>query len=157
MTPGRILLSHNFDISPETVPALDREEFAEVFRIGLMAYPSCQCRMLSHPHWMVEILFPIADYSPQQLGEFCAQAMVNKRQLQRAEVKAPLTILVLGGLKSTPPTSTSPDALQPGNWGVDVVETHSGENFLHGIGWEATIVQRPAKSVFKVERSLLNT
>ena len=60
------------------------------------------------------------------------------------------TILVLGGIKTTPAASPSPDGLQPGNWGVDVVETLSGDTFLRSIGWDAAIAQKPADSVFKV-------
>ena len=51
----------------------------------------------------------------------------------------------------TPPTSSAPDALQPGEWGVDVVETADGNTFLQAIAWEATIASKSADSVFKVE------
>lgn len=150
-SPGRMLLSHNFDVSPDTIPALSREEFAEVFQSGLSAYKNLQCRLVNHPHWTVEILFPTNEFSPQQVGELCAQALADKRQSQQLKVDTMPEILVLGGIKTTPPTSDSPDALQPGNWGVDVVETRSGEVFLQAIAWDATIAQKPSDSVFKVE------
>lgn len=139
-----MLLSHNFDVSPDLVPALSREEFTEVFRAGLR-HPSFQCRLLDHPHWITEILFS-TEFSPQQVGELCAQALIEKRQSQRS------TILVLGGLKTTPPTSAAPDALQPGEWGVDVVETRSGEAFLQAMNWETTIADKPADHIFKVQK-----
>ncbi|MBD2355196.1 DUF2656 domain-containing protein [Tolypothrix sp. FACHB-123] len=145
-----MLLSHNFNVSSETIPALSREEFAEVFKSGLSAYENLKCRLVNHPHWTVEILFPTNEFSPQQVGKLCAQALAEKRQSQQLSAETIPEILVLGGIKTTPPTSDSPDALQPGNWGVDVVETNSGEAFLQAIAWDATIAQKPADSVFKV-------
>ncbi|WP_242046047.1 MULTISPECIES: DUF2656 domain-containing protein [Calothrix] len=149
--PGRMLLSHNFNVSPDTIPALSREEFVEVFQSGLSAHENLKCRLVNHPHWTVEILFPTNEFSPQQVGELCAQALAEKRRLQQLSTGNKPEILVLGGIKTTPPTSDSPDALQPGNWGVDVVETASGEAFLQAIAWDATIAQKPADSIFKVE------
>lgn len=145
-----MLLSHNFDVSSHDVPALSREAFAEVFREGLRMHEHLQCRLLNHPHWMVEIRFLSDLVAPPEVGELCAKALAEKRQGQHLGDSLP-SILVLGGLKTTPPTSDSPDALQPGEWGVDVVETVSIPAFLQKIAWEATISQRPADSVFKVE------
>jgi hypothetical protein len=98
----------------------------------------------------VEIRFPLETISPLQVGELCAQALTAKRQSQNLATSMP-NILVLGGLKTTPPTSSSPDALQPGEWGVDVVETTSGDEFLQKIDWDTTVSQRSADTVFKVE------
>ena len=145
-----MLLSHNFDVSSSAVPGLSREAFAEVFREGLRVYGHFQCQLLNHPHWIVEIRFSSDLVSPPQVGELCAKALAEKRQEQHLGDSMP-NILVLGGLKTTPPTSDAPDALQPGEWGVDVVETVSIPAFLQKIAWEATIAQRPADSVFKVE------
>jgi Protein of unknown function (DUF2656) len=149
-----MLLSHNFDISPDVLPALSREAFAEVFRLGLNAYETIHCRTIDHPHWMAEILFPTPEFSPLQVGELCAQALAQQRSPHLTS-NTEVEILVLGGLKSTPPTSDAPDALQPGEWGVDVVETHSGEVFLQAIAWETTIDQKPADSIFKVQRQVI--
>jgi hypothetical protein len=148
---GRMLLSHNFDVNRDRIPALSREEFAQVFQSALSADKHLQCRLINHPHWTVEILFSTNEFSPQQVGEFCAQALAEKRRSQQLNANTMPEILVLGGIKTTPPTSDSPDALQPGNWGVDVVETSSGEAFLQAIAWDATIAQKPVDSVFKVE------
>ena len=63
LVKGRMLLSHNFDVSPDLVPAISREEFAEVFRLGLNDHASCQIRLLNHPHWTVEILFDVDQFS----------------------------------------------------------------------------------------------
>jgi hypothetical protein len=148
MNQGRMLLSHNFDVSPELFAALSREEFTAVFAEGLSAQKTIQCRMVENPHWIVEILFATDEFSPEQVGTLCAQALAKKRRMQRDTIPE---MLVLGGLKTTPPTSDSPDALQPGNWGVDVVETQSARAFLQTIGWDSTIAQRSPDSVFKVE------
>jgi Protein of unknown function (DUF2656) len=149
-----MLLSHNFDITPGVVPALSRKEFCEVFRAGLMPHPNLHCRLLDHPHWTVEIVFAPSEFSPQPIGELCAQALAAVRSPHLPSGRA-LEILILGGLKTTPPTSDSPDALQPGEWGVDVVETRSGDAFLERIAWEATISQKPADGIFKVERKVI--
>jgi hypothetical protein len=146
-----MLLSHNFDVSPDVVPILDRTGFAEVFQSGLSRYEDLQCQLIDHPHWIVEILFAIAKFSPQQVGELCAQALAERRRTQQPDKAPLLEILILGGLKTTPPTSTAPNALQPGEWGVDVVETQSGEAFLQAIAWADAIAQKPPDSVFKVE------
>ncbi len=144
---GRMLLSHNFDIADGSLSALRREEFAEIFSTGFRHNPQIHCRLISHPHWIVEILFSI-DQSPSAVGSTCASILAQHRQQaggNRADV------LILGGIKTTPPTSTDPDALQPGEWGVDVVETASNEKFLVSINWEGTIAQKPVDSTFKVD------
>ena len=147
---GRMLLSHNFAVSTDIAPALSPEEFVDVFRSGLSVHDTIQCSAIAHPHWMVEVQFPKAQFSPAQVGELCAQALAAKRRSQQLAQPRP-TILILGGLKTTPPTSDAPGTLQPGEWGVDVVETISGADFLQSINWDATIAQRPPESVFKVE------
>lgn len=147
---GRMLLSHNFTVSPDVVPALSAEEFVGVFQEGLRAHDSLQCSAIDHPHWRVEIQFSTAQFAPGEVGELCAQALVAKRRSQQPGQPLP-TILILGGVKTTPPSSNAPGALQPGEWGVDVVETVSGEDFLQSINWDATIAQRPPESIFKVE------
>jgi hypothetical protein len=154
---GRMLLSHNFDVSPDVAPALSREEFAEVFRLGLGDRTSCQTRLVSHPHWTVEILYDRNQFSSKQIGEFCAQALADQRIRQGLDRKSLPEILVLGGVKTTPPTSDSPDALQTGDWGVDVVETLVGTAFLQGISWDATIASKPVDEIFKVELKALNS
>jgi hypothetical protein len=143
-----MLLSHNFQVSPEVWPALSRSEFTTVFTEGLGSQMKCQT--LDNPHWVVEILFPADVFTPQQVGELCAQALAAKRQPATDK----LEILVLGGLKTTPPTSDSPAALQPGNWGVDVVETISGEEFLRSINWDSMIADKPPSSIFRVAASV---
>jgi hypothetical protein len=129
------------------VPALSRTEFTTIFAENLG--DQIQCQLLDNPHWIVEVLFPIYLFSPQQVGELCAQALASQRQ-----PAGNLDILILGGLKTTPPTSDSPAALQPGNWGVDVVETSSSEEFLRSIDWDKMIADKPAENIFRVDRSI---
>ncbi len=145
ISQGRMLLSHNFDVSSDVVPALSRKAFSTIFQEGLSA--PIQCRLVDNLHWVVEVLFPSNEFLPQMVGQLCAEALAAKR---RDEIQGTAEILVLGGIKTTPATSDSPDALQPGNWGVDVVETASAARFLEAIAWEATIAQKPAESIFKV-------
>jgi Protein of unknown function (DUF2656) len=139
---GRMLLSHNFNIQSAGVPALSRSEFTAIFQAGLGE--DYQCQEVESPHWIVEVLFP-ADRSPQIVGEAVVTALAAVR-------KADVEILALGGLKSTPPTSTALGALQPGEWGVDVVETADGEEFLKSIDWANTVSGRSAETFFEVHR-----
>jgi hypothetical protein len=60
-------------------------------------------------------------------------------------------ILVLGGIKTSTAINFTPDSLQPGEWGVDVVETAEAEKLLDRIGWENTIASKPTNSIFKVK------
>jgi hypothetical protein len=145
---GRMLLSHNFQVAPDVLPALSRQDFMAIFAAGLGE--PMRCQMLDNPHWIVEVLFPSDSFTPQQVGELCGQALAAKRQPSSGKSD----ILVLGGLKTTPPTSDSPLALQPGNWGVDVVETSSGEEFLRSINWDTMIADKPAAAIFQVKLSV---
>ncbi|AFY36499.1 hypothetical protein Lepto7376_0039 [[Leptolyngbya] sp. PCC 7376] len=146
-----MLLSHNFDIKSGVVTPLTRGEFVEVFQAGLKDYPDCNCRLISHPHWSVEIKFPQGKFTPQQIGEVCAKAMHQKRQDRQTGDRDLPEILILGGIKLSPATSELPETLQPGEWGVDVVETQSRDTFLEAIAWETVTAQKAPGSIFKVE------
>jgi hypothetical protein len=148
---GRMLLSHNFNLTETIFPKFSREEFCRVFAERLSDRPHLHFRLVDNPHWIVEILYSIAEYSPSKVGEFCAIALQQKRLSQTKEAIGLPDILILGGIKTTPATSTSPDSLQPGEWGVDVVETPVAEEFLASIGWENAIASKPADSIFKIE------
>jgi hypothetical protein len=147
---GRMLLSHNFDITDGSLAALSREEFAAVFRLGFNQDDCIQCRLINHPHWIVEILFPL-DRSASAVGSTCASILSQYREFATGTRS---DILVLGGVKTTPPNTPDPDALQPGEWGVDVVETANGDRFLTSINWDKTIDQKPVDSIFKVALSI---
>jgi hypothetical protein len=144
-----MLLSHNFDLKDEHVPALSREAFTQVFIDGFSSHPEVQCRQVDNPHWIVEIVCVANFLTPQQVGEKCAQILSTSRSQSLGTID--FDILILGGIKTTPATSNSPDALQPNQWGVDVVETKSGEQFLRSISWDTTIAGKPVNTIFKVE------
>jgi Protein of unknown function (DUF2656) len=139
---SRMLLSHNFNIQSADVPALSRSEFTKIFQAGLGE--GYQCQEVESPHWIVEVLFG-GDRSPLAVGEAVATALAAARN-------GDVEILALGGLKSTPPTSNAPGALQPGEWGVDVVETANGEAFLKSIDWANTVNGRSTETFFEVRR-----
>ncbi len=145
----RMLLSHNFDINDANTPALSREAFTQVFVDGFSADPEIKCRQVDNPHWIVEIVCTAGFLSPQQVGEKCAQILSNSRKQSLGMID--FDILALGGIKTTPATSNSPDALQANQWGVDVVETKSGEQFLRSISWVTTIAGKPVDTIFKAE------
>lgn len=143
---GRMLLSHNFELTDDRVKLLDRASFAAIFIEGLAA-DGIIGQLIDNPHWIVELRFDPAQQSPAAVGDRCAQVLLAARQ---AEQPSQLPhILVLGGLKTTPPLSPSPLALQPGEWGVDVVETADGDGFLVGINWAATIATRDPETIFQ--------
>jgi Protein of unknown function (DUF2656) len=145
----RMLLSHNFDLTTEQAQLLSRTAFAQVFIDGFAAHPEIQCRQVDNPHWIVEIISVANGLTPQQIGEKCAQILFTSRQQSRGTIN--FDILILAGIKTTPATSSSPVALQANQWGVDVVETRSGEDFLRLIGWENTTDGKSVDDIFKVE------
>lgn len=151
--PGttRMLLSHNFELPEDTFAKFSREEFTEIFAQGLKQYPKVKCAQLSHPHWMVEILFPTEDFSPPQIGEICANSLLQKRPANGENNIPSRYVLILAGLKTTPPLNNSPEGLQTGEWGVDAVETLSAEAFLSSIGWEEKTAGKTIENVFKIQ------
>jgi len=48
-------------------------------------------------------------------------------------------------------TRANKNIYKNGDWGVDVVETLVGDNFLQGISWEETIPTKSVDQIFKVE------
>jgi Protein of unknown function (DUF2656) len=145
----RMLLSHNFDLTDGKTPALSREAFTQVFVDGFSSHPEIKCRQVDNPHWIVEVLCVAGFLTPQQVGEKCAQILSDSRKQSLGSIG--FDTLVLGGIKTTPATSNSPDALQVNQWGVDVVETKSGEQFLRSISWDTTIAGKPVDTIFKAE------
>ncbi|MEM7556166.1 MAG: DUF2656 domain-containing protein [Cyanobacteria bacterium P01_A01_bin.84] len=163
---GRMLLSHNFNISSDIAPELSREEFTEIFISGLSSCNDITCSQINNPHWIVEVLFDSQKRTAAQVGELCAEALSNKRRshlyeklsqptisLESSQKKSDSTydILALGGVKTTPAISSSLTSLQQGEWGVDVVETPDRDLFLQGLGWEVVIASKPPENVFKIE------
>lgn len=147
-----MFLSHNFTLPNTVLPALSRAEFVQVFIDGLADQANIHCRPLDNPHWVVGVTFD-PGLSPQTVGQLCVQALAKARAPQLLDEGAPTRprILALGGTKTTPATSDSPDVLQTGDWGVDVVETLEPESFLTGIQWDSISATKPADAVFKIE------
>lgn len=149
LSTGRMLLSHNFNLYDNIIPAMNREQFARVFIDGLQGQNNITCSLIENPHWIVEIIFPTEQFSAQQIGEKCGHILAEKRKSQN-NPKMP-NILVLGGKKTTPALGNSPTSLQPGEWGVDIVETAASETFLASINWDKLSSQKPVDDVFKIE------
>jgi hypothetical protein len=151
LSTGRMLLSHNYALTDTDVPALSRSEFAQMMVDGLNAYPDLLCTAVDSAHWIVAVSFKPTTHSPQQVGEACAQALVQHRLTQSSIPFSPFHVLALGGCKTTPALAPAPNALQPGEWGVDIVETPSTEQFLQELGWEAVIATKSPESIFQVD------
>jgi Protein of unknown function (DUF2656) len=146
-THTRMLLSHNFDLGEGDIPVLSRAAFTQVFATALK--DCAQCREVDNPHWIVEVLFDAMQITPAQMGDRLVKALADFRRSSLDAAVAMPEFVVLGGLKTSPPTSPSPDALQPNQWGVDVVETRIVAAFLAGLNWEAAIADRPPEGIFK--------
>ena len=147
---GRMLLSHNFNLRNNELPALVREDFAGVFVDGLKE-KNIKCSYIDNPHWVVEILYPTEEFEPKEIGQMCGEILIGKRRSQQSDRKLPTDTLILGGRKTSPATSMSPTALRSGEWGVDVVETAQASVFLQDIAWEKAIADKPSDDIFKIE------
>ena len=141
----RCLLSHNYKITEILAPSLSTQAFSQVFELGFVDL-GYQVRPLSHPHWLCEV---ITELPPLSLGERLVQALVDFRSQQLKSAPS-YKILALGGLKNTPATSSHPDTLQPGEWGVDIVETEDEKAFLKLVNWDAMVAHRPTEEIFNV-------
>lgn len=146
-TTSRMLLSHNFNINAGIIPPLSRAAFTQIF---IEALPDCaKCRLVDNAHWIVEVLFDADQITPAQLGDRYLKALAEHRQSTLDSSTQLPQYLALGGLKTTPAMTSSPDSLQPNDWGVDVVETEDSDRFLEGLGWDTMINDRPVENIFK--------
>ena len=146
-TTSRMLLSHNFNVNAGIIPALSRAAFTQIF---VEALSDCaRCHLVDNPHWIVEVLFDADKVTPAQLGDRYLKALAQYRQSTLESTTQLPQYLALGGLKTTPAMTSSPDSLQPNDWGVDVVETEDSDRFLEGLGWDAMIADRPVDHIFK--------
>ena len=144
-----MLLSYNFNFNNNELPALNREEFAQVFVDGLKDKANIGCTYIENPHWVVEIIFPLEDFEPQAIGQMCGEILTSKRKSQVDSITT--DTLILGGKKTTPVANNYPTTLQPGEWGVDVVETPQADDFLASINWEILTEDKPSNGIFKIE------
>lgn len=148
---GRMLLSHNFNLTNNELPALNREQFAQVFSEGLKDRQDITCDYIKNPHWAVEIIFPREQYTAPEIGQICGEILTSKRRSQLAEGKLTTDTLILGGQKTTPATSSSPTSLQIGEWGVDVVETLTADIFLASIKWDELTSGKSSDDIFRLD------
>lgn len=147
---GRMLLSHNFTLLDSDIHPLNREEFAQVFANGLAEVEGVSAEHIDNPHWVVDVRFDSGKYTPTEVGEHCAQVLAKYRQDQKSES---FIVLALGGVKTTPATSPTP-SLQPGEWGVDVVETREPETFLAEINWDTLSGAKPQDQIFRIDHKV---
>jgi hypothetical protein len=143
----RFLLSHNHNVPATVAPALTNVEFSAVFTTHLTAHlPDAIVQSLDHPHWRCAITTSAA---PEAVGIALGAAL---KQARSEHCNAPITypILALGGLKTTPATAPAPNGLQPGEWGVDVVETLDAEAFLADLGWDTLVAGRSSDELFQI-------
>ena len=146
-----MLLSHNFNLNNNELPALKREDFAQVFIDGLKEKDNIDCSYIKNPHWVVAIIFPVDEFDAQEIGQICGDILISKRKEDLGDAKLATDTLILGGKKTTPARSNSPTSLQPGEWGVDVVETVQARAFLASINWDNLTADKPSDSIFKIE------
>ncbi|MBE9028509.1 DUF2656 family protein [filamentous cyanobacterium LEGE 11480] len=143
----RFLLSHNYSIPETAAPALSITEFCTIFQTHLSTAMNhaCQVQALEHPHWRCEI---ITEADANIVGAALVKSLATSREAQLGKA-INYKVLALGGLKTTPATSTNPSALQTGEWGVDVVETPDADSFLQTLGWDKLTAGRSAEELFQ--------
>ncbi|MFK8186043.1 MAG: DUF2656 family protein [Phormidesmis sp.] len=147
---GRMLLSHNFTLTQGDVHPLNREEFAAVFAQGLSAHSGITAGLIDNPHWVVDVSYEAARYTPAQVGQMCAEILATYRKGHNSKG---FTVMALGGEKTTPPTG-APPSLQTGEWGVDVVESANTEEFLEEINWDKLAGAKPPEQIFRIDVSV---
>ena len=92
-------------------------------------------------------------YEPKAIGQMCGEILKNKRKDEIANAPLTTDTLILGGKKTTPVANNLPTTLQPGEWGVDVVETANAKAFLASINWEILTADKPSDGIFEIEFS----
>ncbi|MGB8697988.1 MAG: DUF2656 family protein [Thermosynechococcaceae cyanobacterium] len=108
-----MLLSHNFDLVKAPIPALSRLAFLQVMAEALKPWDDVTCTEIDNPHWMVDIGFDPALRSPQAVGECCAQALFQSRLDLKLDDLSAYAVLVLGGIKTSPPWVRRPHRYNP--------------------------------------------
>jgi len=135
------VVSHNLQVRSEALPSLRPDLLAEPLHANSQHISAAE--PLEHPHWLVRI----------ESGLEASALAVELTHAWRAMRKtmghgADHELLALGGRKDSPGMPGSP--LQPGSWGVDVVETQDGDAFLKAINWDGLKQGRPEDGVFEV-------
>ena len=147
---SRMLLSHNFTLPESEVHPLNRAEFAEVFSKAFEDKAGIEAAYIENPHWIVEVRYAKVRYTPESAGELCVQTLSDYRRESKADG---FVVMALGGRKTTTPKSGE-TSLQQGEWGVDMVETKSPDEFLEEMNWEKIAGAKPADSIFKIDKTV---
>ena len=134
------VLSHNLQVNSATLPPLSARELADGLQANSERIRSSEA--LDHPHWLVML---VADGSASEVADDLLSAWRALRAARGEDSDHHL--LALGGRKDSAGAPGSP--LQPGAWGVDVVETINGDAFLQAINWAGLKEGRPADGVFE--------
>jgi len=132
---------------------MSRGEFSQVFIDGLQEQEQIICNHIENPHWITEIIFPRDKFEPRAIGKICGEILTTKRKDEIANAPLTTDTLILGGKKTTPAANNLPTTLQPGEWGVDVVETVNARAFLASINWEILTAGKPSDGIFEIEFS----
>ena len=135
------IVSHNLQVTSKAVPPLSASDLADAFIKNSDVFTVSQA--LSHSHWLVRLE---SSLNASDMAEEVVKSW--KRYRESEDQDSDHYWLALGGRKDTPAMPGSP--LQPGNWGVDVVECHEPEKFLQEINWPALKSARPADAVFEI-------
>ena len=135
------VLSHNLQITSDSVPAIDMQDLAEALVVNASAITAAQ--VLDHPHWALTCE---SSLEPVQLAHELVKAWKTYRQNNGHTSSH--TVLALGGRKDSVGAPGSP--LQEGYWGVDVVETQDPKAFLAAINWDGLKSTRPQEAVFEI-------
>ena len=135
------VLSHNLQITSDSVPAIDMQDLADALVANSSVISAAQ--VLDHPHWALTCE---SSLEPVQLAHELVKAW--KMYRQKNGHTSSHTVLALGGRKDSAGAPDSP--LQEGYWGVDVVETQDPKEFLTAINWDALKSTRPQEAVFEI-------
>ena len=135
------VLSHNPQVYSQSLPSLSATDLAD----GLAAQTTqdIQASGLEHPHWKVKVE---SSLPPNDLAQEILQSW--RRLRTSSGIKTDFTILALGGRKDGVATPNS--LLQPGAWGVDIVETHDTAEFLKSINWSNLKAGRPDDALLRI-------
>lgn len=136
------IVSHNLQITSDTVPAISAQALAEGLKAHSNAFDHSEA--LNHPHWLIRLE---SSLTSEEMAKELVRAW--KKLRISSSHSSDHHWLALGGRKDSPGSSGSP--LQEGSWGVDVVECSDPDQFLLGINWDALKSGRPSDAIFEIK------
>ena len=136
------IVSHNLQITSDSVPAISAQELADGLKRQSNSFTVAE--PLNHPHWLIRL------ESSLDVDAMAHELVRAWKGLRRSAGHASShNCLALGGRKDTLGSAGSP--LQEGAWGVDVVECSEPDQFLLSINWEGLKGGRPSDAIFEVK------